>query len=239
MTDILDANGKPMPDPRPELPTVDLTKTTVDDEQAVTSVFGPRTEKNAYMFDRTLEKMQKEQRRRTSKCAPLGQSGLPASVMPPLLDQRRVELAITDAHFKLYPLWDTVYVVQLPEHETFETDSGLVLPDNKKRAMERSSPRGILIAAGLRALDSLRSNGVDLGHFVRFSHVAPWRYEVGYHEGKYGQLLVLTAGQIKGSEDLMTMLRERSVEIVAREGKHCIATEDGTLCEPQMTDQYD
>lgn len=134
--------------------------------------------------------------------------------LPALLEKRRLEYGIVDNAFEQEALFDRIYVWQIPRSggETFEGTS-IIRPPTSRQSDEDSCPRGIVVSAGLKALDNLRSNGVDLGHIVNFVRLAPWRMPIGNVNGvEIPPLLVLRDGDLISSEDLATMRRKGLVK---------------------------
>lgn len=146
---------------------------------------------------------------RKSRMSPEGELGLPA-----LLEKRRLEYGITDGAFAVQPYNDTVLVYQISrmQGETFG-DSSIIMPDVVKKKEHEGTPQGIVVAAGLQALDSLRMNGMDLGHVVAFCRVAPWRIETDKIGGRYDEILVFRVGDVVGSVDLADSLRDGTMEV--------------------------
>lgn len=149
--------------------------------------------------------------------------------LPPLLDQRRLEWGIIDSAFARQAAFDRVYIWQIPEQrtETFGEGSLIVMTDQSKARLKNEAPRGILLSAGLKALDSLRSNGMDLGHIVNFIQAAPWRIFIDYIKGHRPAILVMNAGDILGSEDTARALREKEFGVTRRENQHVYADREG------------
>src|SRR5262245_56980982 len=90
--------------------------------------------------------------------------------IPMLLDERRFAYGIPNGAFAQYPAFDKVYIWQIPtkERRTYAQDGQLVMPDAVVSADRNTAPRGIIVSAGLQAMDSLRSTGIDLSYIVRF-----------------------------------------------------------------------
>ena len=134
--------------------------------------------------------------------------------LPTLLDERRAEFGLIDAMFECQPIFDCVWVYQLEMNlgEAFVPGGVIVKSDHSKKRERESTSRGVLVGAGLQALDSLKSHGVGLGHIVRFIKLAPFKIQVGY-AGKYIDVLQMRVGDILGSEDLAKMLRSRVYEV--------------------------
>jgi len=90
------------------------------------------------------------------------------------------------------------------------------MPETTQQREKHKAPQGIIVSAGLTALDQLRSHGIDLGHKVLFSHAAPYHIRYDVIDGQDHHLIILLAGDIIGSEDLATNLKEREVRYLAR-----------------------
>jgi len=128
--------------------------------------------------------------------------------LPPLLEKRRWEHTIPDAAFETVQSFSfvTLYQISQFEGETYG-DTKIVMADATRDREKNEAPRGVLISAGLQAMDILRSNGIDLGHVVTFIRVAPFRQRVGVIGARNEYVLGLQVGDIRGSEDLAKELR--------------------------------
>ena len=165
-----------------------------------------------------LDAREREQaERRTAvmlkRMSPPGALGLPK-----LLDERRIEYGITDGAFSRQAVFDRVFIWQIPmqKGDKFEADSLIHMPESVQQREKSRAPQGIIVAAGLRALDQLRSHGVDLGHKVLFCHAAPYHIRYDSVLGLEQHLIILLAGDIIGSEDLAANLKNRQVRYLAR-----------------------
>lgn len=138
----------------------------------------------------------------------------------PLVDKKRWQYGIPDmAFFNQSPAFNRVLVAQIPEvGEESETYAGtnIIKTEVTKKRDQVEAPRGIIVGAGLQALDELRSNGMDIGHTVGFTRLAPFRRRAGIIAGQPILLIVLVAGDIVDSEDLGYHLKQRSCRIVAK-----------------------
>lgn len=130
--------------------------------------------------------------------SPAGALGLPE-----LLDHRRLEYGIPDECFGAQASFGYVLVHQISqvESETYG-DTSIIMPDTVKDREQKEAPRGIIVSAGLQAMDQLRSNGVDLGHIVMFSRNIPYRARMAIIDARHHHLIVLQAGDVFASEDL-------------------------------------
>jgi hypothetical protein len=138
--------------------------------------------------------------------------------LPKLLDQRRTEFGITDGAFERQAVFDRIYIWQIPMQsgDKFESDSLIHMPESVKQREKNKAPAGIIVSAGLNALDQLRSHGVDLGHKILFCHTAPYHIRYDSVLGVEQHLIILQACDIIGSEDLATNLKNREVRYLAR-----------------------
>jgi hypothetical protein len=161
----------------------------------------------AVRFDRRRIELEKKLR---SLQAPKGT--IPG--LSPLLDARRLECAMPNEFFRVQAAFDVCFVHQIRWHpkDTYG-DTGIVMTENAKRKDREETPRGVLVSAGLGALDALKSNGIDIGHIVSFIRQAPWRMPVAMVDGVEFPLLILRAGDITGSEDLAAALAAGECEI--------------------------
>lgn len=165
--------------------------------------------------------------------APAGALGLPK-----LLDERRLEYGIPDNAFEDAPAFDVVFVRQIEKlaYKPVLEGGMIVAPEQTAARETQEASEGILIAAGLKALDSLRSNGIDLGHMVRFIKLAPWRMETGKVGGKPHYVLVLRAGDIVASRDVRSLVRSGFYveKYDADNGQHIYVGKDGSVLRPEI-----
>lgn len=136
-----------------------------------------------------------------------------------LVEDKRWKYGIVDAAwFAQHAAFDRVLVWQISEDEGDTFNGGLILKTEvqKKRDLVEA-PRGVIVSAGLGALDVLRSNGIDIGHTVGFARLSPFRRPIGSFAGVPLALIVLHVGDIVDSEDLGAQVKSRSVRILAKE----------------------
>lgn len=158
--------------------------------------------------------------------------------MTPLLDERRLEYGITDGAFKFNAAFDRVFIWQIPMQKGDKYEGSLIhMAESTQQREKNKAPHGIVVSAGLLALDTLRSNGIDLGHRVLFAHSAPYHIRYDIIEGQEYHLIILTAGDIIGSEDLATNLKNRTVRIKQSDAagypQHSFINEEGKPWTPQ------
>lgn len=183
----------------------------------------PNVQRNFY----AIERAHKEQK---SKMSPPGTLGLPA-----LLEERRLHYGLPDGVFDNTFGFDNVAVFQIMEKKArpgFFGDTNIHQPDASIDKERMFAPRGIIVSAGLRALDELRSNGMDLGHIVLFSRLVPFRYVCDYVNGKPIEIVLLTTGDIRASEDLTKKIRDGSVTYDVVDGQHVYRNEKGAVLTP-------
>jgi len=165
-----------------------------------------------------LDAREREQAERRSAVMRKRMSPPGALGLPKLLDERRLEYGITDGAFSRQAVFDRVYLWQIPmqKGDKFESDSLIHMPESVQQREKSRAPQGIIVSAGLRALDQLRSHGVDLGHKILFCHAAPYHIRYDSVLGLEQHLIIVLAGDIIGSEDLATNLRNREVRCLPR-----------------------
>lgn len=135
--------------------------------------------------------------------------------IPMLLDERRFEYAIPNGCFAQFPVFDKVYVWQIPTHErkTYSKEGSILKPDAVISYDRNTAPRGIIVSAGLQALDSLRSTGIDIGHIIRFKKFSPFIQPIDDVEGRELTVMVIRDGDIVSSEDLAKAYHDRTISI--------------------------
>lgn len=157
-----------------------------------------------------------------------------------LLEVRRHSYGIPDTAFRVQAAFHKIHIHQIPdvmlENGTYG-DSGILIPESVQQARKRNAPRGIIVSAGLAALDVLRSNGMDLGHIVTHTRIAPLRVEYDLIGGQFFYLLALTVGDVYGSEDTARAVAKRMLFVKKHmEGeliRHYYASrEEGELGKP-------
>lgn len=95
------------------------------------------------------------------------------------------------------PIDDQVIVWRLPPLEL--TPGGIIIPGDERSP----NVKGIILAMGPRAMDTLCSNGIELGHIVVFARFAGWETHDSTPEyARHNQVLILKAKDINTSDDL-------------------------------------
>jgi hypothetical protein len=132
--------------------------------------------------------------------------------LPPLLEQRRRAFKIPEAAFLQTAMFDHILVWQVADFGDTYGEGGLIIkPDNVKSHEQEEAPRGVLITAGLHALDTLWGHGLEVGSLVNFAAVAPFRL---YLDDTYKvSLVVLRDGDLLASEDVRKLLRDGVLQV--------------------------
>lgn len=155
--------------------------------------------------------------------------------LPELLDRRRQQYLILDEVFDYQATYDRIYIVQVGagEQETYK-GGPIVRPETYEYAEQNTAPFGIIVSAGLKALDSIKSHGIDLGHIICHTRVSPYRIIVA-NPVLYGyEIQVLVAGDIAGSVDLARAMRSGKcrVEFDEETRQHNYVDEKGGVWNP-------
>lgn len=135
---------------------------------------------------KTLSKL-KEKRELMSKPGELAGSDRLLKAFPGL-EEARWQYMIPDDAWKVWPTYDRVMVYQVPQLFTRKKVGAqgiLHAADVTQDREHRTSCEGIVISAGLTALDHLRSAGIEVGHRVVFVQNYMYRRRVGYGEDEY------------------------------------------------------
>lgn len=147
--------------------------------------------------------------------------------LPPLLEKRRLEWKIPDGVFRVSPgtLYDRILIYQIPLLSECREDgdkiggaAGLLWKAEQTKEKEtREAPRGIIVGAGMKALDSLRSHGVDLGHVVYFAKNTVYSIAVDYIAGHWDRVSLAREGDLILSEDVSLGMRTGAIHVEAVE----------------------
>lgn len=156
--------------------------------------------------------------------APAGALGLPEH-----LDARRLHYGIPNEAFKREAAFDWIYVWQiLPEYQESDIINGttkLVKAITTQRRERDQSARCVLVSAGLGALDSLRTHGIQIGDVVEVARYSPQRVEISMHGGEPQHLLLMPVGSICGSEDIVER-RKKGLRTVVKDNMHVLSTSE-------------
>jgi hypothetical protein len=168
-----------------------------------------------------------------SKMAPPGMLGLEKC-----LEAARQTYGIPDSAFEQQAVFNSVYVLQvaMQEGETYK-DSQIILAETTRDRELRKAPIGIIVSAGLKALDLMRSHGIDLGHKITFVHSAPYFIRFDNIGGVDQHLVVLDVRNIRSSYNLAADLKARRQNIKAVPDEngvitHCLVNEDRVVTVP-------
>jgi hypothetical protein len=163
--------------------------------------------------------------------------------IPKLLDDRRLEYAIPNGAFSIYPSFDRVYVYQIPmnERETYAEGGKILMPEDQIAYKKNTAPRGILVSAGLKAMDALYSTGYAIGHIVRFKKFSPFIVPIDNIDGHELQMMVLRDGDLEGSEDMAEQIHSGRGRIrnVSEDGYDFRYELDGFISGKKQDEYYD
>lgn len=182
--------------------------------------------------DAELEKAERRTKLIKERMSPRDTLGLPA-----LLEAHRWKYGITDAFFKSQASFDRIYVFPIDPFDGDDVIPGTSIHRPKLTKMKdmQEGHRGVLISAGLTAMDRLMSHGIELGHIVTTNKNVPFARRCEDLEGDMMFYLVMRDADLAGSETLADHLRAKSKRLVDVGGPsgylHQVATvqADGTL----------
>lgn len=121
----------------------------------------------------------------------------------PVLEERRLKYGIPDEAFKVQACFKRIYVWQVQpwDGETYGPDSQIIKLDTTKQRGKESTPRGIIVSAGMESLDALLSHGMAVGDLVWIVAMGVYRLPVLEIDARDEVLLVLQVGDVTGGED--------------------------------------
>src|SRR5262249_34377926 len=115
------------------------------------------------------------------------------------LDERRKQYGIPATPY--LPMGKNVLVFRLPDE--LKTAGGLYVP----AAHAEVKSKGVLVAAGLAALDALSDALIEIGDLVWFGRFAGWEKEIERRDGDEGKkILAMKVEDILGSIDALNRI---------------------------------
>lgn len=134
-------------------------------------------------------------------------------------------------------VFDRVLVWRVPEGwyagDKFE-GTNIVKAVSTKARQELDTPRGIIVSAGLNALDVLRSQGMDIGHVVHICVNSMYRRPLEDTGNDKFTLGLLRVGDIVDSEDLADALDRGECRVYQVKGEHRLVDKEGKTWEPKL-----
>ena len=153
--------------------------------------------------------------------------------LPPKLEAARQKHGIPDGFFRACAGFDRIFVFPLDPFDQDDKIPGTSLyrPQLTKQKDLQEGYRGVLISAGLTAMDRLMSHGYELGDVVMTNKNVPFARRVEQLEGFDMFVLVMRDGDLAGNETLQEDIRagrRRVVDVGADYAySHQIAQSDG------------
>jgi co-chaperonin GroES (HSP10) len=199
-----------MRDPRPIYSFPDIKepeKTTSWEDRK-----GPKVE----LVDHELEKAKRRTELLKAKMSPPGALGL-----PPLLEEHRLKYGIPDGAFKVQALFDRIFVFPIDAFdgdEAEKTTGGLFKPNTTKLKDKQEGHRGVIISAGLTAMDRLMSHGVELGDIVITNKNVPYANRCEQLSEFDVFTLIMREADLAGDETLQARIRAGKQLIVDMAG---------------------
>lgn len=147
--------------------------------------------------------------------------------LPPKLEERRLKWQIPDGVFRVAAgtVYDRILIYQIPllsetlDDAKFIGGAGgfLYASQQTQEKESREAPRGIIVGAGLQALDVLRSHGMDLGDIVYFCKNTVYTIKVDYIAGHWERVSLARMGDLVLSEDVALEMRSGNMKVEAVE----------------------
>lgn len=156
--------------------------------------------------------------------------------LPEKLEAARLKHGIPDGFFRACAGFDRIFVFPLDPFDQDDKIPGSMLyrPQVTKQKDLQEGFRGVLISAGLTAMDRLMSHGYELGDIVMTNKNVPFARRVELLEGEPMFVLVMRDGDLAGNETLQADIlagKRRVVEEGLGRYEHQIAQveADGSL----------
>lgn len=153
-----------------------------------------------------------------------------------LLDRRIAEYNIPE--WPGQAMYGRIIVYRIPdkaaERETFNEGGVIVMPEELAAGKKWRAPRGVIVSAGLLAMDVLYGNGIGLGDMIWMASHTPWRFEVDSKvkgsKVESTEFFFMQAGDAVLAEDLFEKIKSGAVKAVrGADGKHHYEAEDGAI----------
>lgn len=174
-----------------------------------------RTEPKFEFRDTELDKAIKRTKLIRDRMSPPEVLGL-----PPKLEAARQKHGIPDGFFRACAGFDRIFVFPLDPFDDERTEapkipgSFLFRPELTQKKDQQEGYRGVLISAGLTAMDRLMSHGYELGDIVMTNKNVPFARRVEQLEGFDMFVLVMRDGDLAGNETLQADIRAGTRRVV-------------------------
>lgn len=124
--------------------------------------------------------------------------------LPEKLEAARQKHGIPDGFFRVAAGFDRIFVFPIDPFDADEKlpNSMLYRPELTQQKDLQEGYRGVLISAGLTAMDRLMSHGYELGDIVMTNKNVPFARRMDLIEGKPMFVLVMRDGDLAGNETL-------------------------------------
>ncbi len=124
--------------------------------------------------------------------------------LPEKLEAARNKHGIPDGFFRVAAGFDRIFVFPIDPFDADEKmpGSSLYRPELTQQKDLQEGYRGVLISAGLTAMDRLMSHGYELGDIVMTNKNVPFARRMELIEGKPMYVLVMRDGDLAGNETL-------------------------------------
>ncbi len=143
--------------------------------------------------------------------------------LPEKLEAARLKHGIPDGFFRVAAGFDRIFVFPIDPFDADEKLPGSFLyrPELTQQKDLQEGYRGVLISAGLTAMDRLMSHGYELGDIVMTNKNVPFARRMELIEGKPMFVLVMRDGDLAGNETLQADIlagKRRVVDIGGGDG---------------------
>jgi hypothetical protein len=134
--------------------------------------------------------------------------------------------------------FERIIVFQIPaEADAQEKIGSLFVPQKTRDAQLAKSPRGIVVSAGLKALDIMYSHGMELGEMIWLASWSPFRVQTEVKSGGATvEFFFMSVGDIILSEDMKARFASGEVYLQLQGDTHVIVRDGKQLPLPVAPD---
>lgn len=108
------------------------------------------------------------------------------------------------------PCYERMIVWQVEEVEV-KTEGGLYIPEDVKESMDRASCVGIILAAGVKAVEHLHSHGMEVGDTVWFSVGMITRHQGPFENGKRVDIPFIRSAAVAGAMEVVERMKDGTI----------------------------
>lgn len=135
-----------------------------------------------------------------------------------------------------YPVFDRIFVYPLEAADQPETTAGGIVLAQQTKA-KYGAQRGILVMAGMKAVEQLYSHGINIGDVVITARLSPWERSYISRDKRPHKVLVLRASEVVASEDLYNQYETGDFAMCLDPRDGSVTLDERTRVDPPENDE--